>query len=93
MIIMSQCHVVVLRMTRWHILWTTWDFVMYIVIMLDQALLLYPDSHVVVRGQLKNADVCRVSINQDLVPDSWKNANVAPIPKSNPPNSVEKDHG
>jgi len=43
---------------------------MYIVIMLDQALLLYPDSHVVVRGQLKNADVCRVSINQDLVPDS-----------------------
>ena len=31
------------------------------------------------------------SLREGIIPDTWKSANVIPVPKVNPPNTIEKD--
>ena len=31
------------------------------------------------------------SLREGIIPDTWKSANVIPLPKVNPPNTIEKD--
>ena len=31
------------------------------------------------------------SLREGIIPDTWKSANVLPVPKVNPPNTIEKD--